>query len=294
MKKIKNLVTVVLALILMLTIGVIVPASTTIPTQNEIIPTYEEPKENRISSDEFIQNRGLETTPSDYFIYSEDNGEINIVGLTDEGLALDVLVYPSLIDGKEVISVSEGVYDGSNASLIVFSDGIKTIQNVTKLAFDNEALVEVFITDSVTEIGDLAFYGCKNLSIVKMPDEIKEISEGCFAFTALTEANIPDSVEVIGSNAYLGCPLEKVYLPANLESMYKNFGDIETLKEVVVNTEHIYVQSNCIYNCPNLETITFTNNVKRIEDNALQTLFDLNGVKKPQFVFEDNPEKGNN
>ena len=62
------------------------------------------------------------------------------------------------------------------------------------------------IPDSVTSIGNYAFYGCVGLSSITIPDSVTSIGnrafEGC---TGLTEVTIPDSVTLIGSSAFYGC-----------------------------------------------------------------------------------------
>ena len=94
---------------------------------------------------------------------------------------------------------------------------------------DNSALVSVVIPDSVTRIGDNAFYGCGILSSIKLPDTVTYIGNsafrwcdlsgkfvlpaaltkiGDFAFAdckSLEEIEIPDSVTKIGESAFSGC-----------------------------------------------------------------------------------------
>ena len=62
------------------------------------------------------------------------------------------------------------------------------------------------IPDSVTSIGNYAFYGCTSLTSVTIPDSVTSIGDYAFrGCTGLTEITLPDSVTSIGSYAFYGC-----------------------------------------------------------------------------------------
>jgi len=68
------------------------------------------------------------------------------------------------------------------------------------------SLTAIIIPDSVTSIGDNAFRDCDSLMAVTIPDSVTSIGNhafrGCSGLTAMT---IPDSVTKIGDNAFAGC-----------------------------------------------------------------------------------------
>ena len=67
----------------------------------------------------------------------------------------------------------------------------------------NTTLTEMVIPDSVTVIGDRAFYRCEALRKVTLGAGVGEIGEEAFAqCKALGEITIPESVEVIGESAF--------------------------------------------------------------------------------------------
>ena len=62
------------------------------------------------------------------------------------------------------------------------------------------------IPDSVTRIGDRAFYGCTGLTTITIPNSVTSIGRHAFrGCTGLTSITIPDSVTVIGVSAFWDC-----------------------------------------------------------------------------------------
>ncbi|MCQ2298981.1 MAG: leucine-rich repeat domain-containing protein, partial [Bacteroidales bacterium] len=66
-------------------------------------------------------------------------------------------------------------------------------------------LTSIEIPNSVTEIGEYAFYDCKGLTSVEIPDSVTEIGKGAFSRSGLTSIEIPNSVTEIGEHAFSGC-----------------------------------------------------------------------------------------
>ena len=68
------------------------------------------------------------------------------------------------------------------------------------------SLTSVTIPDSVTSIGEYAFSYCRFLTSVTIPDSVTSIVNGAFAYcTSLTSVTIPDSVTSIDNGAFASC-----------------------------------------------------------------------------------------
>jgi hypothetical protein len=64
----------------------------------------------------------------------------------------------------------------------------------------------VTIPDSVTSIGDGAFWGCDSLTNVTIPDSVTSIGGGAFyGCKSLTNVTIPDGVTSIGDSVFDEC-----------------------------------------------------------------------------------------
>ena len=69
----------------------------------------------------------------------------------------------------------------------------------------DETLTSVVIPEGVTDIGEIAFYGCVNLREVFFPKSLKIIREEAFGETGLVSALLPAGLEEIEEKAFFSC-----------------------------------------------------------------------------------------
>ncbi len=84
-----------------------------------------------------------------------------------------------------------------------------------------DSINSVVMDDSITSIGDYAFYSCDNLTSITIPDSVRTIGNSAFSCCdSLESVTIGDSVTTIGDDAFSSCgSLESVTIPDSVRTI---------------------------------------------------------------------------
>ena len=127
------------------------------------------------------------------------------------------------------------------------------------------------IPDSVTSIGNKAFWGCKSLTNITIPDSVTSIGEDAFSdCSSLTSIVIPNSVTSIGEGAFSNCEsLESIVIPNSVTSIGEGaFWGCESLTNITIPDSVTSIGNCAFYDCSSLTSIVIPNSVTSIGVNA--------------------------
>ena len=125
---------------------------------------------------------------------------------------------------------------------VVFEDGIKTIP--TGFCANNSSIETVKIPESVTSIGEFAFYKCKKLKETYFPKSLEKLGKSAYSgCSEIKEVIVPDTVTEMGESEFSNCiSLEKAKLSNQVTSIPNStFAGCIALKEAVVPDVVTYI-----------------------------------------------------
>ncbi len=215
------------------------------------------------------EDEGLDGSQIQYIVYSD--GTMNISG---SGEIAEDAFWSIESDGKKL------QYDIRELSI---GEGI-TVLNYEQFR-DYDTIISVNLPDSLTEIKDDAFFRCYSLRYVHFGNGLKSIMSSAFGETSIEEIDLPESIENIAESAFHLCPIESLYIPKNVKSFtghtfygsFAPFGDIGSLKEIIVSEENPYYCSvdGVLYNKNVTKLISYPSakeDKRFIMPNSVETL----------------------
>ena len=141
-----------------------------------------------------------------------------------------------LTDIADSIRTKKGTTDKIKAE--DFSTEIEQLEGGEELYFSTDGRIypkKVVIPSSVKEIGGSAYYACRELEEVFIPDSVITIGNFAFQQTGIKSINIPNSVTTLGMYCISGCSrLTYIFIPSSITSIgTRAFNTNNALTEVV-------------------------------------------------------------
>ncbi len=149
-----------------------------------------------------------------------------------------------------------------------------------------DALKEINIGASVSEIGVSAFYYCENLQSLTLPESLVYIGEEAFYYCrSLEEAVIPDNVTALGDGAFSACKgLLSVKIGNSVAAIgAETFGWCESLKSVEIGASVETIGDGAFYYCPAMERYDVSEGNMNYSSDDFGVLFNKNKTSLIQY-----------
>ncbi|MBQ6166046.1 MAG: leucine-rich repeat protein [Muribaculaceae bacterium] len=223
---------------------------------------------------------------------------------------------------NSVTSIGIGVFNDCNslASISVAGDNPKydsrnncnaIIETATNTLVDG--CKNTMIPNSVTEIGEAAFYECNSLTTINIPNSVTTIGTWAFGHCpSLTSIDIPNSVTSIGDYAFSSCSgLANISIPNSVTSIggdafsftawynnqpaglvyaglvaYKYKGTMTEDAMITLKEGTTGIAGEAFMGCSRLTAINIPNSVTSIGDDAFRSCISLASIT----VASDNPK----
>lgn len=146
-----------------------------------------------------------------------------------------------------------------------------------------QSLKKVTITDD-TDLDSYAFYCCRNVEEIVLPESLKGIGEYAFYSSTIKSIILPDSVKTIGDYAFKNCAMTNVVLSASLEQIGKEAFYGTNLKQLVIPGTVKTMVSSAFSGLTSLTNVTFEAGVEMIGSSAFSGCTGLTSVEIPGSV----------
>lgn len=135
--------------------------------------------------------------------------------------------------------------------------------------FESAQIKQLTIPDTVTEIGNGAFYYCEQLVSITLPSGLQKISDYMFVYCInLTSITIPAAVTEIGAEAFAQSGFTSITIPSTVTILGSGaFRRCESLAHMDIQANVTVIPDEFAQECP-LTSLTLPNTLQIIGESA--------------------------
>ena len=148
--------------------------------------------------------------------------------------------------------------DISIPGFVILDGNVYTVAEIGDMLFADSEVETVYIPETVTTIGEKAFYNCRNLETINLPVSLRVINAQAFMnCTSLVNINVPDRLTKISEQAFRNCSsLISFNIPSSVGVIDAYaFAGCESLTDIGAIPEYLRTLGDyAFYGCKQLET----------------------------------------
>lgn len=130
---------------------------------------------------------------------------------------------------------------------LISDDGTTLLQwrNKNTTSVDMTAIPELA---TVTKIGNKAFYGCEDLSSIKLTEKITTIGHSAFEESGIEEIRLPKNITSLGRSVFEGTKIENIYIEATTPPILHNgrYSNNPSLGKIDSALKNVYVPASSL------------------------------------------------
>ena len=143
--------------------------------------------------------------------------------------------------------IGSGSGTTQKADFLVSDDGTTLLQwrNKNSTSIDMTAIPELA---TVTKIGNSAFYGCGDLSSIKLTEKITTIGHSAFEDCGIEEIRLPKNITSLGRYVFENTNIKNIYIEATTPPILYNArgGNNPSLGKIDFQLKNVYVPASSL------------------------------------------------
>lgn len=164
---------------------------------------------------------------------------------------------------------------------VVVESGVTSIGNYA--FYEHSALQSIELPDTIRSLGLGSFAWAENLLSIHIPEGVTSIPEDCFwACLSMTEVTLPSTVRTIGQGAFYSTDITSIDLPAGLTDIGEDaFWQCYELTSVTIPTGVTVLRYNVFGSCSSLHTANLHDGITEIQRSAFNGCSSLRNMTLP-------------